>query len=65
MIDALVANETPYAYVAFPEERHGFREADNIARAHEAELAFYGEAFGFDPAGDVEGVAVFVGERPD
>ena len=64
MIDALVANGTPYAYVAFPEARHGFREADNVARAHEAELAFYGEAFGFEPAGDVESVEVFVGERP-
>ncbi len=64
MIDALVANDTPYAYVEFPEERHGFRDADNIARAHEAEFAFYGEAFGFDPAGDLERVPMFVGERP-
>ena len=65
MIDALVANETPYAYVEFPEERHGFRDADNVARAHAAELAFYGAAFGFDPAGDVDGVELLVGERPD
>ena len=64
MIDALVANDTPYAYVEFPEERHGFRDADNIARAHEAEFAFYGEAFGFEPAGDLERVPMFVGERP-
>ena len=65
MIDALVANETPYAYVEFPEERHGFRDADNVARAHATELAFYGDAFGFEPAGDVADVELFVGERPD
>ena len=65
IIDALVENGTPYAYVSFPEERHGFREAENIARAHEAELAFYGETFGFDPAGDIDEVEMLVGERPE
>ena len=64
MIDALVANETPYAYVEFPEERHGFRDADNIARAHAAELGFYGEAFGFEPAGELDGVELLVGAYP-
>ena len=65
MIDALVANETPYAYVEFPEERHGFRDADNVARAHATELAFYGAAFGFDPAGDLPDLELLVGERPE
>ncbi|MEZ3164258.1 prolyl oligopeptidase family serine peptidase [Halorubrum sp. RMP-47] len=65
MIDALVANETPYAYVEFPEERHGFRDADNVARAHAAELAFYGAAFDFDPAGSVADLDLLVGERPE
>ncbi|MES3160158.1 MAG: S9 family peptidase, partial [Halorubrum sp.] len=64
MIDALVENRTPYAYVEFPEERHGFRDADNIARAHEAEFGFYGDAFGFEPAGDITGVELLVGEQP-
>ncbi len=63
MIDALVENGTPYAYVEFPGERHGFRDADTIARAHEAELAFYADAFGFEPAGDVEGIQMLVGEE--
>ena len=65
MIDALVANETPYAYVEFPEERHGFRDADSVARAHATELAFYGAAFGFEPAGDVADIELLVGERPN
>lgn len=63
MIDALVEGETPYAYVEFPDERHGFRKAENIARAHETELAFYAEVFGFDPDDDLEPVELLVGER--
>ena len=38
------------AYVPFEGEQHGFRKAENIVRALEAELWFYGEVFGFDPA---------------
>jgi dipeptidyl aminopeptidase/acylaminoacyl peptidase len=34
-------------YVTFPDEGHGFRRAENIQRAAEAELAFYGRVFGF------------------
>lgn len=64
MIDALVENGTPYAYVEFPAERHGFRNADSIARAHEAELTFYADVFGFAPDGDLDPVDVIVGERP-
>lgn len=33
-------------YVTFADEQHGFRRAENIARALEAELAFYGRVFG-------------------
>ena len=39
----------PHAYLAFEGERHGFRKAANVARVAEAELAFYGEVFGFAP----------------
>ncbi len=63
MIDALAGNETPYAYVEFPEERHGFRDADNQARALEAEFAFYATVFGFEPADDLENVPLLEGER--
>ena len=40
----------PFAYLAFPGEQHGFRKAETIRRAAEAELAFYGRIFGFEPA---------------
>ncbi|MFB6221946.1 MAG: prolyl oligopeptidase family serine peptidase [Halolamina sp.] len=63
MVDALVKTGTPYAYVLFPEERHGFRTADASRQALEFELAFYGEAFGFDPADDLPALELHRGER--
>lgn len=50
MIAALRAKRLPFAYVAFPTEGHGFREAANIQRSIEAELYFYSRIFGFTPA---------------
>ena len=47
----------PVAYLLFEGEQHGFRSADNIVAALEAELAFFGEILGFTPAdrlGDLE-----------
>lgn len=49
--DALAANGVPHAYLEFPGEQHGFRKADSIERAVEAELAFYGHVFAFEPPG--------------
>jgi dipeptidyl aminopeptidase/acylaminoacyl peptidase len=51
MVAALDAKGLPVAYVAFAGEGHGFRKAENVIRALEAELAFYGRIFGFAPAG--------------
>ena len=48
----------PVAYLAFAGEQHGFRKAENITRALEAELYFYGQVFGFTPAGDIAPVVV-------
>jgi dipeptidyl aminopeptidase/acylaminoacyl peptidase len=48
--DALRARGVPVAYLEFPGEGHGFRRAENIIRAKEAELSFYGKVFGFEPA---------------
>ena len=53
MVAALDAKGLPVAYVAFAGEGHGFRKAENIIRALEAELVFYGRIFGFEPAGDL------------
>ncbi|MGW1131640.1 dipeptidyl-peptidase 5 [Streptomyces griseoluteus] len=41
----------PHAYLAFPGEGHGFRRADTMVRAMEAELSLYAQVFGFDLPG--------------
>lgn len=58
MVAALKAKGLPVAYIPFEGEGHGFRKAENIKRALEAELYFYGRVFGFTPAGDIEPVEI-------
>ncbi|OLF14905.1 prolyl oligopeptidase family serine peptidase [Actinophytocola xanthii] len=41
----------PHAYLTFEGEQHGFRKAETIQAALEAELSFYGQVFGFTPPG--------------
>lgn len=47
---ALRERGVPTAYFEFEGEQHGFRRAENIVRAHQAELYFYGRILGFEPA---------------
>ena len=49
MVEALRRNGVLHEYVPFEGEQHGFRQADSIKRAAEAELAFYGRVLGFEP----------------
>ncbi len=58
MFEAVRAKGLPVAYLLFAGEQHGFRQAGNIRRALEAELAFYGRVFGFAPADAIEPVAI-------
>ncbi|GAA4025951.1 S9 family peptidase [Actimicrobium antarcticum] len=58
MFDAVRAKGLPVAYIRFDGEAHGFRRAENIRRALEAELYFYGRVFGFLPADNIEPVAI-------
>jgi dipeptidyl aminopeptidase/acylaminoacyl peptidase len=50
MVEALRTRGVPVAYLTFEGEGHGFRQAANIKRTLEAELAFYGRVLGFTPA---------------
>lgn len=52
MVAALTAKGVPVAYVPFEGEGHGFRKAENIRRALEGELSFYGQVWGFEPGLD-------------
>jgi dipeptidyl aminopeptidase/acylaminoacyl peptidase len=58
MIAALRAKGVPTAYLSFPGEQHGFRKAENIKRALEAELYFCGRVFGFAPADALTAVEI-------
>ena len=58
MVEALRERRVPVAYVAFEGEGHGFRRAENIQRALEAELYFYGRVFGFKQADHIESVDI-------
>lgn len=59
ILESLKKKGVPVAYVPFPGEQHGFRKAENIIRAHEAELYFYSSILGFTPADEIEPVEIF------
>ncbi len=58
MVEALEAKGLPYAYLLFEGEQHGFRKAETIRISLEAELSFYAQILGFEPAGDVPRLAI-------
>ncbi|MGW3493670.1 prolyl oligopeptidase family serine peptidase [Streptomyces sp. NPDC001020] len=47
----LDGGRVPHAYIAFEGEGHGFRRADTMVRALEAELSLYSQVFGLNPPG--------------
>jgi dipeptidyl aminopeptidase/acylaminoacyl peptidase len=60
IVDALRSRQLPVAYLLFDGEQHGFRRAENIRRALEAELSFYSQILGFElpPGEGIEPVEV-------
>ncbi len=58
MAEALRKKGLPVAYLPFEGEQHGFRRAESIKRALDAELYFYSRIFGFDLADPVEPVLI-------
>jgi dipeptidyl aminopeptidase/acylaminoacyl peptidase len=58
MADAVRAKGLPVALLVFEGEGHGFRRAENVIRAVEAEAYFYGKVFGFTLADHVEPVDI-------
>jgi dipeptidyl aminopeptidase/acylaminoacyl peptidase len=47
----LAEHGIPHAYIPFEGESHGFRKAESVMTAVEAELSFYGQILGFTPPG--------------
>jgi dipeptidyl aminopeptidase/acylaminoacyl peptidase len=58
IVEALRQRGVPVAYLPFEGEQHGFRRAENIRRALDAELYFYGRILGFELADPVEPVSI-------
>ncbi len=51
LLEGLRGRGVPHAYLAFEGEQHGFRRADTLVACLEAELALYGQVFGFAAPG--------------
>jgi hypothetical protein len=58
MVAGLTKKGLPVAYLAFEGEGHGFRRAETIIRAQEAELYFYARIFGFTLAEQIAPVEI-------
>ena len=58
IVAALRKRGIPHAYLLFEGEGHGFRAAENIVRALEAELSFYAQVLGFEPGGPLPRLAI-------
>jgi len=58
MVAALRAKRLPVAYIPFEGEQHGFRRAENIKRALDAELYFYSRVFRFPLADRIAPVSI-------
>jgi dipeptidyl aminopeptidase/acylaminoacyl peptidase len=56
IFNALKDNCISTAYITFEGEGHGFRQPANNIKALNSELSFYGQVFGFVPAGNIESV---------
>jgi dipeptidyl aminopeptidase/acylaminoacyl peptidase len=64
ILDSLKKRGVPVAYVPFAGEQHGFRKAENIIRAHEAELYFYSRILGFEPSDKIEPIEIYNLQTP-
>lgn len=58
MVTAMRSKGLPVAYVPFEGEQHGFRKAENMKKALEAELYFYSRIFGFEVTEPIEPVTI-------
>jgi dipeptidyl aminopeptidase/acylaminoacyl peptidase len=58
MVAAMAEKGIPHAYLAFEGEQHGFRKSETQIRCFEAELGFYGQILGFEPADELEPVKI-------
>lgn len=58
IVKALRKKRSPFAYIPFQEEQHGFRHKENIKRALEAELYFYSKIFGLNSPDSIPSIKI-------
>jgi dipeptidyl aminopeptidase/acylaminoacyl peptidase len=58
IFNALKKRGVPTAYVSFEGEGHGFRQADNIVHAIQAELYFYSKVLNMPVADDLPAIKI-------
>jgi dipeptidyl aminopeptidase/acylaminoacyl peptidase len=58
MFEAIKHKGLSVAYIAFAQEGHGFRIAENIKKALDSEFYFYSRVFGFEPAEPLEQIEI-------
>jgi dipeptidyl aminopeptidase/acylaminoacyl peptidase len=58
ILESLKKRGVPVAYVPFSGEQHGFRKAESIVRAQEAELYFYSRVLGFKLPDAIEPIEI-------
>jgi dipeptidyl aminopeptidase/acylaminoacyl peptidase len=58
MFEAVRAKGLPTAYLLFKGEQHGFRKAESVKSALEAELYFYSTIFKFEPADTLQPIRI-------
>ena len=61
VVAALADQGIPHAYLLFPGVAHGFRDAETIVTALEAELSFFCQILGIEPAGEIPTIDVVNG----
>jgi dipeptidyl aminopeptidase/acylaminoacyl peptidase len=64
IVDALRLAGVPVAYLLFDGEQHGFRRAENIRRAMDAEFSFYAQVLGFPLPADEHIAPVVIENLP-
>ena len=52
-VEAMAANGLPHAYLLIEGEDHSLAKAETVVTTCQAELSFYGQVFGFEPAGGI------------
>lgn len=57
-VDAMRSNNLPHSYLLIEGEDHFLGKAETIIATREAELSFYGQLFGFEPAGEIAPVRI-------